>query len=1541
MLVGGALMLTATGVAETVPIANPSFDEPWDGQGAPPGWAIYAGGAETATLRPAQTAQGPALLIHDDDKVLEIGVTQTFPAKAGEAYRVTVAVQAVPGASSAGAYLQFRFLPSNTFVQEPLYTESLDETEDISVSAAAPPDTTQATIYLYTHRDPTPKVIVDNVRVESGVEVTAEAPPPPDPVPPQYETLKDMHEQIPLVADGEALCAIVTPASGIYQAAAEALQDTIRRGTGVTVPIVPDDDPAAAVPITRHLIVLGNRSTNRTSNALYDLFYSLVDLKYPGRGGHVVRTVHNPFGNGFGVVIVGGSDVRGVNDAARALSARLRENARRDSLSLGWTMITQLGEGLKPNPDVRTAETWDDSKMYGATGYFGWNSISKRMAMYYMWGDEFSAREVVRLAFPDAQALKEIDEIDGERIENKKDPLAGTYHYNSHMMMLFWDLIEESPVFTDEERLRITNAFARQLKHRLGEGIYHLTRPPQLVSSRHGQWAAISHYVLGRYFNKYYPSPLWAQCQRGGELAFQSLHKSAWLSGESDNLFWYNTGVAPILVYMVLTGDRKPLEVGTLQELLRNQEALISGLVPDENLRGCAMTYLNQAAYLTGDGRWITYRDRCEVDTDIFRLGQSFWPDDSIQATQPTDLVGKWTIAGLPKGMWLDRQSGIPWGQSFQFGSFRSAPDGTGDYILLDGFNGASRNPYHTFDILELRLAGQTLLRGYHNQVLTSADGMVEPQVPMDAALVYRDMVGQTATAVGEVEKMPFCSWRRTIAQRVGTYALICDDLTFRTDSDNMKVATSWQPVSGAWDPAAQAIRMTVPGKRADTPGWKVFAALKMPWVSSPEGADYLVKLDSLNTVLLRGREVGQWMEATFTLDEPFKGAAYADFLNYVDRGSVQVSLDGRPVGSVFDNWADGVTETTHTLGTVDLAAGEHKLRLEVTGFHEGLDKAYIGFRGLSLQAEGAPEATARSSFELRSSHVQRTTGGNAVNMEWVGRVTSGQHRKVFYLLAEQTGDAPLACIQVSDQAAVAALPQPALVVAGEEGLTRGEFVLLASDHLYGHGLRQAGIGQSLVTTDQPVEIDWDFTSGAMHVVTVADTAMQLSTDAGTVELSLASGRHVQEGVKPAPEALSALGDHLRARLAEAQQQRAQQLAQGPAEPAVDPPQMPAPSMAQLGGRVSSLVSVPGEQGSLIAAAAGKTVHLLAPDGREVRALECDGEIRVLRWWPEPQLLLAGCVDEKVIAFTLAGERRWEFTSVMDPAVYEAAKPYWFKTAPGHEGIHGLTTGTFYDGKSQAFVGSACTLEVLDEAGQLVKRMPVFWGPIWKFLFLDGPDQTRNLVLVQWPNGSDAPWVLHNEKGLTGFGFYMTPPGHSYVGGWTAQQRTALTAADLDGDGNTEVITCVNGTWNRITVYSQDSEPLHNAQFGAGSSNAPYAQMRDMEIADLDGDGKQEIVVGTHERLLVALDSQCRKVWSRLLPAAPQRIQAARVAGQTGARLVVGCVGGRVITVSGAGELLGQTMVEGTPVERLLLDTPEGPRVVLGTDRGCVAIIAP
>jgi hypothetical protein len=160
----------------------------------------------------------------------------------------------------------------------------------------------------------------------------------------------------------------------------------------------------------------------------------------------------------------------------------------------------------------------------------------------------------------------------------------------------------------------------------------------------------------------------------------------------------------------------------------------------------------------------------------------------------------------MPEPMWARRRTGFPLDESFQFGSFRSAPDQSGDFLLIDGYNGASRNPHHSFAILELRLGGHTLLKGYRNQLLTRLDGMVEPRVAMDARLRDRHVIGDVAVCVGEVPDAAYCNWRRTLAQRVGQYALVVDQLTMRRSTENFQVQTLWETPRGTWDEARNAI---------------------------------------------------------------------------------------------------------------------------------------------------------------------------------------------------------------------------------------------------------------------------------------------------------------------------------------------------------------------------------------------------------------------------------------------------------------------------------------------------------------------------------------------------------------------------------------------------------------------------------------------------------------------------------------------------------------------------------------------------------------
>ncbi len=623
----------------------------------------------------------------------------------------------------------------------------------------------------------------------AGVVLAASAPRPggavvPQPIPPVYRHLKDLHLVTPVVRGGAPGAAIVVPASGVYDTHAARIRDAVRAWTGASLPIQTDDGPAGAVPIGGHVIALGNRSTSALIGRLYDLHYCILDLKFPGPGGHDVRSLHNPFGNGQNVLLVGASDASGMEAAVDAfLDVLRRADARPGELSVGHVMEIAISPALR----LEGPRHWDD----GRQGAYGWNTLTDHMAMYYSTGRESHAREVVRYAFPDAGAREELRRT--EFIDYRDSPLAESSDYSSHLMAVYWDLIEESPAFSDEERLKITNALARQLLRLARESVYPMT-PASVVKGQdmHASYSALGLHTLGRYFQKDYPHPVWQHCLRAAERFYESLHDDATFAAGTDNLEWYSTEVQPILSYMILAGWDAPRTSGALSRLLRAQEALLSGRPDDPALEWASLAYFNKAAYLTGSSRWSSYRERIGLDPTNFRLGQSFWPDERAETASATDLLHRWTVYEMPDAHRLTRDTRVPAGEAFYFGSFRSAVGGTGDFILLDGYNGEARNPYHAFAIQQLRIDGQTVLHGYRNQVLVSAGGLVEPRLAMDGALRFAGSVGELAVAVGEVAR-PWVDWRRTLAQRIGRYAVIADEVVFRRASDHMAVETLWE----------------------------------------------------------------------------------------------------------------------------------------------------------------------------------------------------------------------------------------------------------------------------------------------------------------------------------------------------------------------------------------------------------------------------------------------------------------------------------------------------------------------------------------------------------------------------------------------------------------------------------------------------------------------------------------------------------------------------------------------------------------------------
>ena len=1391
----------------------------------------------------------------------------------------------------------------------------------------------------------------------------------PELITPQYDELADLHLETRLVHEGQPSAKIIAPASGEYREDAEAIATAVREICGVDLPIATDASPDAAVPLVGDLICLGNRSSNATIEELYNRHYCLLDLRYPGAGGYVVRSLHNPFGNGFNVLFIGGSDAAGVSSGAQQFIRRLRQaDAAAGELAVDWVADIRMGDGVIVPDDPRDFEalvrngnvtnmrtsrmyhTWDASDTYGGIGAFGWNSISKRMAMYYMTGDERHAREVVRFIFPDEQTLQEMQEIDGERFELGQNAITALSHYNSHGMVLYWDLIEESPAFTDEERLRISNAFAEQVDVRREESVYGLTAPPAYVGDRHGEYSALTLYCLARYFQTHYPSPMWEQCIRSATFAFAPFAEHTWLGASNDHLWWYNTMTEPLINWMLLTGDRTFFERGTIQQRLRAEEALISGRVPDWALDCSSLSYLHKLAYLTGDGRWLEYRDRTAQDVSGFRLGQSFWPEPELQPALPEDLVGEWNINWMPEPMWHWRESGLPLEDSFLFGSFRSSADAEGDFILLDGFNGAGRNPYHTFPVLELRLDGYTILKGYRNEVLTRTNGLTEPQIAMDGALRRTDLLGETAIAVGEVPNAPYCNWRRTLLQRTGQYALFVDDLSMRATTADLEVLTRWETATPKceWDPDENALLMRSAAVSTVPADWQRIPARKANCTWAPDDELLVRGPLSLDTVILRATEPGDWLQMTFRLDEPLEGELFAELYQNCNTGRVRLLLDEEVVCEEYDIFTRTAGYDQVPLGRRSLAAGEHTLRAEVLGAHSGPERSFVSLSALLIRPDGASPQTPMARFRLAPSDlVAGERGGVVASLQWLGSARAGEELVFFSLLARDsdTIGEETACVRFADNAAALALPAPGVAAVGRYDELDAETAVLAADHLHAQGARAAGLGEILMQADHPVDLDWEFASGEMHIVATEPTEIALSLRPGAqlqldqqpvmaeaggdamASLTVEAGRHLISNATPPENALNRLHERLAGLLADAQGARAA-LRTGDETAAPEIPALARTFSVELGKPVAALeVATDGDQ-PLICVAAGESVHLFAPDGRELRQMPADAEVTLLHWWPETSLLLAGCSDYQVIAFELDGTRRWVFHSEQAPGAIG-----WDRGSTAFKGLHGLDSGVYLNNESQSFVGSASTTEIVDRDGNLLARHVYLWGTVHRFQVIDGPDGTRNLLAsANYTARNDAAVLNSALPDASRRSFTAVPEGHTYMGGWATMNRRHLRYEDLDGDGTREVISETNGTWNRVTVWSEDGTPLADASFGPGDGMT-VRTMRDLDIVDVEGDGTSEIIVARSDGLVACLNHRCEPVWTARLEAAPNLLKAF-VASDGSARIFVGCDDGMVAVLDGAGTMIRRDSISAPPVQLGFFEDAEAQVLVTVTSEG-------
>ena len=927
--------------------------------------------------------------------------------------------------------------------------------------------------------------------------------------------LKDLHLETELVRNGKSAARVVVPKSGLYDGSASKIVAKVRELTGFEQPVLRDADLdiCGEQSLATNLVVLGNRSTSRVVSDFYDLYHVILDLRYPGKGGSVVRSLHDPFGDGHNVIFVGASDEAGMAKATAAFLRVLDEaSAGGGSLTIGHLAKIELGSNVKI-PETMTFNELRGMKPWGATnrtGGYGWTVISKTMSYYYLTGYESYAKELMRLAFPkDDQTLKDLASCgqDFRGAATMHEPLVNVYHYRAHLPVVYWDLIEESPFFTDEDRAKITLQFMKQVRHfseakNMGCEADTCLFPPKTVSTRHHSWAAMTFYTLGRYLSKSYPDYEWKRVKRSAEYFFSALYAQARVHnrGESSRLERLSTTLDAPFEYTLLSGRKEPLQVGSLHDQVRNLEILLDWKGNSWILRQTPTNLFNQMAYLLNEGRYATMRNLIRVSMPYFRPGRSFWPDKSALPTTPfgIDRWEIWRPTPEEQTFWS-----LLWEEPLReperiarAASYRTSNDGRGDFLLLDAVH--LGGIYHCFSLLEHVMDGDVLLLGQRTHLGFMSEGMAAAKQPKYALLKRHAAVGHSAAMTGLAPDFSFADWTRTILHRAGEYTLVVDGLTSRRNADVCNAEINWQLAPEA-EPVllGDGVAVIRPPINTDGPGAFELSALgdaSVVFASNlpPEN----ILRSSYDAVTLKNETPGSWLTITFELGQQVEGDLLAVFITGTNRGLVKVELDGQALAEHVNchSMASGRLPKKIPLGRRRLSAGRHVLRLESLGPAPEGAAAFISFRALQVIGEVTPRdyvigSADKTPMVIRD--VGRAVGssgaGGCLTATWYGSLGEGRTKLFFSLISRKTGAADMdagQCLRLADSAAVLGLPKgSALAVCGAYEGVQADVAVVGTDHLAAYGVTHCG---DFLRSSKPAHVDWSFSAGELVVETAA-----------------------------------------------------------------------------------------------------------------------------------------------------------------------------------------------------------------------------------------------------------------------------------------------------------------------------------------------------------------------------------------------------------------------------------------------------------------------
>jgi hypothetical protein len=476
-------------------------------------------------------------------------------------------------------------------------------------------------------------------------------------------TVSDRYPILDLLRAGRENATLITPPNGSLDVEASRIAEAVRARYNIELAILAGDKALKDLP-TPHAIALGCLADNPFIESLYFCWNTLIDRWYPGTGGWVIQFVSSPRQQGDHVLILGGSDRQGVQDATTRFIQQLQTNR---TAGLSWQLDVQLGEDHLPLPEDRldqlgtaaspllTPESVPPDRPY-ASG-FTHGSVRDHLLRLGMYGPHADNFHLSRSSQLGLRYLYTGDLKDAEHYRQilLKEVRSGTvqklYHYKSIRMFQVWSLLSACLVFSDVDRQEISLAIRTYLLEESGIASLKLIREMSReteIFSRHHACDALNLWIGADWLYRHTGESRWLNDRSVADAYFEAQ------SGTDVSLTGLTEGYASYLeVYLEwmllscpeqITDDPDIRLWGQrLKGLCTNTGQLVRGPQTDESRY--PYNLMRKLAYLFKDGTYLfvanlrVHQVERGMDRVLqFSAGQAYAGD--IEPAQPKSATG-------------------------------------------------------------------------------------------------------------------------------------------------------------------------------------------------------------------------------------------------------------------------------------------------------------------------------------------------------------------------------------------------------------------------------------------------------------------------------------------------------------------------------------------------------------------------------------------------------------------------------------------------------------------------------------------------------------------------------------------------------------------------------------------------------------------------------------------------------------------------------------------------------------------------------------